>query len=230
MIFTNLNNSELLSSMNHRFLNHSSQNKKTIDTYIKSDSCFKHQMTKDESTARLKEMVERQLQRLLCQLKDLDELKDELTEEEIRETRSETMEELHEFQQNLDRMMAGDMTLLDELSAVRMATMAAINEAFKTPDIIRMFGARQTEELRARLVKCNEDYHLKAITKAEYEQKAMEILTALKTLNEPLSDEEAAFLAKQMQNKFSGFQQSNNNVSQAQQQNLISNFENQAKS
>lgn len=186
-------------------------------------------MANDANTKRLKEMVERQLQRLLCQLKDLDELKDQLTEEEIRETRSETMEELHEFQSNLDRMVAGDTTLLDELSAVRMATMAAINEAFKTPEIIRMFGSRQTEELRESLVKLQEEYHLKSIPRSQYEEKAVEILTALKTLNEPLSDEEAAFLQKQMQHKFSGFQQSNNNVSQSQQKNLISNFESQAK-
>ena len=157
------------------------------------------QKVSDENTARLKEMVERQLQRLLCQLKDLDELKDQLTEEEIRETRSETMEELHEFQNNLDRMIAGDTTLVDELSAVRMATIAAINQAFKTPEIIRLFGSRQTEALRENLAKAQQDYHLKTITRKQYEEKAVEILTALKTLNEPLSDEEAAFLQKQIQ-------------------------------
>lgn len=187
------------------------------------------QKVSDENTARLKEMVERQLQRLLCQLKDLDELKDQLTEEEIRETRSETMEELHEFQNNLDRMIAGDTTLVDELSAVRMATMAAINQAFKTPEIIRLFGSRQTEALRENLAKAQQDYHLKTITRKQYEEKAVEILTALKTLNEPLSDEEAAFLQKQMQHKFSGFQQSNNNVNQSQQKDLISKFDDQTK-
>ena len=161
-------------------------------------------MTKriNDETSRLKEMVERQLHRLLCQLKDLDELKDELTDEEIRETRSETMEELNEFRSNLDKMIAGDMTLVDQLGALRLATMAAINEAFKTPDIIRMFSSRQTEELRQSLNKLKEKMHLKVITKAQFEEKAMEILTALKSLNEPLSDEEAAFLSKQMQQRF----------------------------
>ncbi|KAH0792626.1 protein LZIC-like [Histomonas meleagridis] len=179
--------------------------------------------------ALLKEMVERQLQRLLCQLKDLDELKDELTEEEIRETRTETMEELNEFRVNLDKMIAGDITLVDQLGALRLATMAAINEAFKTPDIIRMFSARQTEELRESLAKLKEKMHLKSISVAQYEEKAMEILTALKSLNEPLSDEEAAFLSKQMQNRFSGFQESSNSVNQAQGKTLISKFGDQSK-
>lgn len=184
---------------------------------------------KDEETGRLKEMVERQLQRLLCQLKDLDELKDELTEEEIRETRSETMEELNEFRDNLDRMIAGDMTLMDELGAIRLATMAAINEAFKTPEIIRLFSHRETDQLREQLTKLKEARHLSKISAAAYEEKAMEILTALKSLNEPLSDEEAAFLSKQMQHRFSGFQQSTNSVNQAQQETLISKFGDQAK-
>jgi len=184
----------------------------------------KRAATTDEETARLKEMVERQLQRLLCQLKDLDELKDELTEDEIRETRSETMAELNEFRDNLDRMIAGDMTLMDELGAVRMATMAAINEAFKTPEIIRLFGARETEQLRASLTKLQENRHLGKITVAAYEEGAMEILTALRSLNEPLSDEEAAFLSQQMQQRFSGFQESSNGVNKAPQGSLVSKF------
>ena len=177
-----------------------------------------------DETARLKEMVEKQLHRLLCQLKDLDECKDELTEEEIRETRSETMEELKEFQENLDRMTKGDITLMDALSAVRLATMAAINEAFKTPEIIRMFSSRQTDELRGQLEKVTEAYHLKSITKKQYEERATEILTALKSLNEPLSNEEAAFLSQQMSRRFSGFQESTNSVNQAQQKDIISKF------
>ena len=44
-----------------------------------------------------------------------------------------------------------------------------------------------------------------------------------------LSDEEAAFLSKQMQHRFSGFQQSTNSVNQAQQETLISKFGDQAK-
>jgi hypothetical protein len=183
----------------------------------------------DDETARLKDLVERQLQRLLCQLKDLDELKDELTEQEIAETRSDTMEELNQFRDNLDRMIAGDMTLMDHLGAVRLATMAAINEAFKTPEIIRLFSNRETEQLRQSLARLQEDLHTKKIPQAAYDGKAIEILTALKSLNEPLSDEEAAYLARQMQQRFSGFQESTNSVNQAQQATLISKFGTQAK-
>jgi hypothetical protein len=183
----------------------------------------------DDETTRLKDLVERQLSRLLCQLKDLDELKGDLTEEEIAEIKSDTMEELNQFRDNLDRMIAGNMTLMDHLGAVRMAAMAAINEAFKTPDIIRLFSHRETEQLRASLAKLKEDFHTRKIPQSQYDDKAIEILTALKSLNEPLSDEEAAYLAQQMQRRFSGFQESTNSVNQTQQANLISKFGTQAK-
>jgi hypothetical protein len=161
-------------------------------------------------------------------LKDLDELKDELTEE-IRETRFETMEELNEFRVNLERMVAGDMTLLGPLEAVRLATMAAINEAFKTPEVIRLFSTHQTEQLRLRLSRLKEALHLKQISQADYDQKTLEILTALRSLNEPLSDDEASYLSRQMQRHFSGFQESTNSVSQTQQATLISKFGTQAR-
>lgn len=182
-----------------------------------------------DETARLKEMVEQQLQRLLCQLKDLDELKDELTEEEIRETRSETMEELREFRDSLDRMVAGDMTLMTELGAMRLAIMAAINEAFKTPEVIRMFSSRRTDELKSSLEKLKEAWHLKSIPKAQYEEKAVEILTALKSLGENLSAEDAAFLQTQMSHRFSEFKESTNDVNQDQQKTLINKFGSEAK-
>ncbi|EAY22944.1 leucine zipper protein, putative [Trichomonas vaginalis G3] len=182
-----------------------------------------------DETQRLKEMVESQLHRLLCQLKDLDELKDQLTEEEITETKAETMDELREFRDSLDRMLAGDMTLMTELSAMRLAIRAAINEAFKTPEVIRMFSSRRTDELKNSLEKLKEAWHLKSITKQMYEEKAVEILTALQSLGESLSNEDAAFLKTQMSAKFSEFEESSNSVNQAQQKSLIDKFGSEAK-
>ena len=195
--------------------------------FTKSEKMKKAAVT--DETARLKEMVEGQLHRLLCQLKDLDELKDSLTEDEIRETRAETMDELREFKDSLDRMVAGDMTLMTELGAMRLAIMAAINEAFKTPDVIRMFSSRRTDELKSSLEKIKESYHLKSISKAQFEEKAVEILTALKSLGESLSDEDAAFLSQQMSHRFSEFEESTNSVNKAQQKTLINKFGSEAK-
>ena len=46
----------------------------------------------------------------------------------------------------------GDMTLMDDLSSMKLAVRAAISEAFKTPEVIRMFASRRPGDLRQRLV------------------------------------------------------------------------------
>jgi hypothetical protein len=50
----------------------------------------------------VKDVIERQLESLLCQLKDLDELKNGLTKEQMRETR---LEELTQFRITLNRIV-----------------------------------------------------------------------------------------------------------------------------
>ncbi len=40
-------------------------------------------------------------------------------------------------------MSSGDLSLTDSLSSVRLAIRAAISEAFKTPDVIKMFADKQ---------------------------------------------------------------------------------------
>ena len=45
----------------------------------------------------------------------------------------------------------GDMTLMDNLSVMKLAVRAAISEAFKTPEVIRMFASRRPGELRQRV-------------------------------------------------------------------------------
>ena len=46
----------------------------------------------------------------------------------------------------------GDMTLMDELSAMKLAVRAAISEAFKTPEVIQMFASRRPGDLRQKLI------------------------------------------------------------------------------
>ena len=47
------------------------------------------------------------------------------------------------------------MTLMDELSSMKLAVRAAISEAFKTPEVIRMFASRRPKDLRQKLVEVN---------------------------------------------------------------------------
>jgi len=73
-----------------------------------------------EETSRLRENVEQQLNRLLQQLQDLEELKDDLSPEEIVEQRDETIKQMSEFKESLARMMSGNVTLVDDFGRIQL--------------------------------------------------------------------------------------------------------------
>ena len=47
------------------------------------------------------------------------------------------------------------MTLVNELNRMQLAIQAAISEAFKTPEVIRLFAKKQPGQLRQRLAEVN---------------------------------------------------------------------------
>ena len=49
---------------------------------------------------------------------------------------------------------------MDELSTMKLAVRAAISEAFKTPEVIRMFASKRPGDLRQKLVEVNIGYSL----------------------------------------------------------------------
>lgn len=65
-----------------------------------------------DETQRLKESIEKQLNRLLVQLQDLEDLREELEDDEYEETKEETMQQLQEFEESLADLTRGNMTLV----------------------------------------------------------------------------------------------------------------------
>ena len=110
--------------------------------------------------AALRNNVVQQRDRLLEQLKDLDELRAELDVDEYEVMKADTIAQLKEFDASLTKMVEGNMTLQSELDATRMAVRAAISEAFKTPEVIRMFAQKEPVALRRRLAEIDRDVKL----------------------------------------------------------------------
>ncbi|XP_065842669.1 protein LZIC-like [Oscarella lobularis] len=108
-------------------------------------------LTSNGDGRKTKQNLEEQLDRLVAQLSDLEEAKEDLDEDEYKETKEETLEQLKEFNESLKKMSAGNMTLIDDLSRMRLAIQAAISDAFQTPEVIRLFAKRQPGQLRQRL-------------------------------------------------------------------------------
>lgn len=75
-----------------------------------------------EETKILRENLESQLERLIQQLADLEEVKDELEQSEYNDTKEETLEQLKEFNERLSKIMSGNMTLVDELGSMQLVS------------------------------------------------------------------------------------------------------------
>lgn len=147
-------------------------------------------------TERLRKNLEEQLDRLVQQLEDLENCRDELEDAEYEETKEETMEQLREFNESLQRLISGDVTLVDELGAMQMATQLAISSAFKTPAVIRMFGKREPDRLRNRLTEIDRELKIGKLSKDASERERGEVLSALRQLGEKLNQAELQLLEK----------------------------------
>lgn len=149
-------------------------------------------------TEKLRQNLEGQLDRLVQQLEDLEECRGDLDPSEYEETKNETMEQLREFNESLSKMISGDMTLVDQLGSMHLATQAAISAAFHTPAVIRMFARREPDLLRKRLAEVDRDERLGKLSTQASTREKTEILSALRQLEERLSPAELKFLDQQL--------------------------------
>lgn len=167
-----------------------------------------HKSTRgQEETEKLKSNLEEQLDRLVQQLADLEEAKDDLDADEYEETKQETMDQLTEFKESLDNMVGGNLSLVDQLSGMQLAIQAAISKAFKTPEVIRMFAKKQPGQLRQRLAEIRRDEKVGKLSGDVATQQCVEILTALKKLGESLTPEEESYLQSNSSASLKQFEQ-----------------------
>lgn len=154
-----------------------------------------------EETEMLKSNLNDQLQRLLLQLKDIEECKDELDAEDYEETKADTIEQLQELNERISKMMAGDITLVDHFSAMQMATASAIGAASGAK---QLFAKQQPEQLKQRLQQLDADLKLGHLDPDTVKRKKVEILTALRQMGEKLSAADLQLIAqlgKQTENR-----------------------------
>ncbi|EGG22527.1 Zinc finger protein [Cavenderia fasciculata] len=174
-------------------------------------------------TSKLKTNIEEQLNRLLSQLQDLEELREDLSQEEYDETKKETLEQMKEFEQSLNKMMRGDMTLVSEFGSVQLAIQAAVSQAFKTPEVIKLFAKKDQGQLRNKLSNIQRDVKLAKISKDSYIDQSIEILYALKKLGFAISPEEENFLEQHKSRVMGDFEKVSGNIGQGTKDNLMSN-------
>lgn len=154
----------------------------------------------------LKQNLEEQLDRLVAQLADLEEAREDMEEDEYEETKQDTIEQLEDFNKSLEKVMKGDMSLVDQLNGMQLAIQAAISQAFKTPEVIKLFAKKQPGQLRQRLADIERDGKVGKLSQDLYTLQKVEILTALKKLGDTLSTSENAFLQSNSNQALSDFE------------------------
>eukprot|EP01121_Diplochlamys_sp_Union-15-3_P013893 TRINITY_DN4376_c0_g1_i1.p1 TRINITY_DN4376_c0_g1~~TRINITY_DN4376_c0_g1_i1.p1 ORF type:complete len:190 (-),score=52.61 TRINITY_DN4376_c0_g1_i1:27-596(-) len=161
-------------------------------------------------TTILKKKIEEQLVRLLQQLQDLQDERDSLDESEYEEMYNDTVQQLSEFRDQLNKMVSGDMTLVSEFGSVQLAIQAAVSKAFQTPEVIKLFAKKEPGQLRNRLAGLQRDVKLGKVSQSAYQQQAIEILTALKKLGETVTPEEQNYLSSHMTQQMKNFESATN--------------------
>jgi ElaB/YqjD/DUF883 family membrane-anchored ribosome-binding protein len=73
-----------------------------------------------QETDKLTTNIQDQLNRLVSQLEDLEEMKDEMDEDEYNETKEQTLDQMKEFQAFLTRTIGGDMTLVNQFGSIQL--------------------------------------------------------------------------------------------------------------
>ena len=148
----------------------------------------------EAETQALRQRVNEQLTRLMNQLSDLEENREALDPEEYDQMKQDTLQQLKEFGDLLERQKSGNVTLIDHLNQVQIAIREAVSQAFKTPEVIQLFAAKQPQLLRTRLDELERNKTLGKMTETEYNSRKAEVLTALKKLDDSLSQAEKDFL------------------------------------
>lgn len=131
-----------------------------------------------DATGQLLQNIQDQLNRLISQLSDLEEMKADLDEDEYTSTKADTLQQLKEFERSLQKTLAGNLSLVDSLSAVRLAIQGAISNAFKTPEVIRMFANKQPVQLRFKLAELQREHKLKNVDKLSFTSQVTHALIA----------------------------------------------------
>ena len=130
-----------------------------------------------------------EINRLNNQLKDLETYKDDFTPEEIEQMKKETLDQLIETKNRLDKLKSGEMTTMTKLDEARNKLNEVLSENYKVKDLISLYLNTETSVLRDKLKSLSRQLSLNKITIEEYNTSVIQILEII-AKNDKLNEEE----------------------------------------
>ena len=162
-------------------------------------------MAKDYDSKLLKNVLD-EINRLNNTLIDLETYKDELTEEEIEETKAKTLKELFETQKILEKMKTGELTTNTERDNARKKMLEIIGRNYSVKDLVNKYLTTETEGLREKLKALIHLKEMKKVSDQEFNSNALSILQII-SKNTKLNDEEQKLYNQISNNNLSNFQE-----------------------
>lgn len=138
--------------------------------------------------------------RLLTQLRDLEDMKADLEEDEYQQLRGETLDQLKDFEASLERTVGasggadGPNPLMDDVEKARRAVQETIRSAVASSGAKESFAKKESVALRGRLASLQESLRLGSLSPEVFEIERRSILTALQAMGEQLTDLERGYL------------------------------------
>lgn len=100
-----------------------------------------------KSMESLKKNIDSQLERLLSQLTDLEEVKNDLSPEEYEEMKTDTLTQIEEFEGFLARQVKGDLAL-ETITEAKRQIEDAKSKAFGVKELKEKFRGHEAEKIR----------------------------------------------------------------------------------
>ena len=108
--------------------------------------------------------------------------------------KAESLQQVQAFEEQMEQMKSGDMTLVDQINKAQLAIRNATREHSNSAAVIEQFAAREPEKLREQLAEMETNFRLQRIDEATFKQKKCEILSTIKKLGAELTYEENDFV------------------------------------
>mmetsp|Transcript_13421 Transcript_13421/g.15376 ORF Transcript_13421/g.15376 Transcript_13421/m.15376 type:complete len:181 (+) Transcript_13421:27-569(+) len=144
--------------------------------------------------SQLLDNIEKQTKRLIQQLQEIEELKDELDAEEYQSSKEDTVKQLREFQQMLEN--AKDLTLMSKVDKQKQEIENAIKSSFNQDKLKETLSSGEVTGIRDRIKKLDQDFTLKRMKQADYITETLKLINQLEALKIQLSPDEKGFLDK----------------------------------
>lgn len=137
--------------------------------------------------SKLIEDLENQLFRLVDQVRDLQDCKEELSSNEFGLIKDEIVEQSQRFSENINRVHIRNFGLNSKFFELKLSLRKAIGDLFNNYEMQTIFGAHD-EKLLQQVIKLEEELNMKLIDQSSFMNKKSMLLVKTQEQEEKLSE------------------------------------------